>query len=30
MKSRINDRICAIVFLVFGTALFFSVPFFKD
>ncbi len=30
MKSRINDRICAIVFLAFGIALFISVPRFTE
>lgn len=30
MRSRIQDRICAIVFLVFGAVLFFSVPHFTE
>lgn len=30
MKSKINDRICAIIFLVFGIALYISVPIFTS
>ena len=30
MKSKINDRICAIIFLIFGIALYISVPIFTS